>query len=136
MSGDQTLALQQHIKPETPPSLAKAALGGLCPQCGSKTLFVGMVSFAPRCGACGLDYSTYNVGDGPAAFLALIVGGAVTAAALVTDALFRPPFWVHMLLWIPITAVAVIGCLRLAKAALLYQEYRNRSAESERDEQD
>ena len=30
----------------------------------------------PRCRACGLDFAAFNVGDGPAAFLILIVGGA------------------------------------------------------------
>ena len=28
----------------------------------------------PRCRACGLDFARFNVGDGPAAFLTLIVG--------------------------------------------------------------
>src|SRR3546814_2566977 len=64
--------------------------------------------FAPQCRACGLDYSAYNVGDGPAAFLTLIIGAVITVLALVTDAAFRPSLWVHALLWVPLTAIAVI----------------------------
>jgi surfeit locus 1 family protein len=56
------------------PGLAAAALFGLCPQCGAKGLFAGATKFAPKCGTCGLDYSRFNVGDGPAAFLTLIIG--------------------------------------------------------------
>jgi uncharacterized protein (DUF983 family) len=52
---------------EPPPTIAPtavgAALGGLCPRCGAKTLFNGMVAFAPSCKACGLDLTTFNVGD-------------------------------------------------------------------------
>ena len=59
----------------------RAALQGLCPRCGTKTLFAGLASFAPRCRACGLDFAAFNVGDGPAAFLIFIVGGIVDIAA-------------------------------------------------------
>ena len=54
-------------------SLVAAALRGDCPRCGEQTLFAGWVAFAPTCRACGLDFSAFNVGDGPAAFLILIV---------------------------------------------------------------
>ena len=64
-------------KPEIPkgqPGLAEAALFGCCPRCGNRTLFAGVAKFAPRCRQCGLDFSAFNVGDGPAAFLTLGVG--------------------------------------------------------------
>jgi uncharacterized protein (DUF983 family) len=86
------------------------------------------VKFAHRCRACGLDYDSFNVGDGPAAFLILIVGAIVTVGALVVDGAFSPPWWVH-LIWIPVTGALTIGGLRLAKAWLLAQEYRHRARE-------
>jgi uncharacterized protein (DUF983 family) len=49
--------------------------------------------------------------------------------AIVVDQTFNPPFWVHMLLWIPITAIAVIWALRVGKAALLAIEYRRKAGE-------
>ena len=55
--------------PGAAPSLAAAAFQGLCPNCGARTLFAGLARFAPKCQACGLDFDSYNVGDGPAAFL-------------------------------------------------------------------
>ena len=57
-----------------------AALFGLCPQCGARGLFDGVAQFAPKCRACGLDFSTFNVGDGPAAFLTLIIGALVVGS--------------------------------------------------------
>jgi uncharacterized protein (DUF983 family) len=115
-----------------PPGATHAALGalrGLCPRCGATTLFKGLVGFAPRCRACGLDYSTFNVGDGPAAFLIFIVGGLVVLLAILVELRFSPPFWVHILLWLPLTVVLVIGLLRFAKGLLLILEYRNRARE-------
>lgn len=106
------------------------AFQGLCPQCGGQTLFgEQMIHFAPKCSACDLDYEQFNVGDGPAAFLILIVGALITGLALTLEISLHPPFWVHMLLWIPLTTIAVVGSLRVAKAALLILEYRNQARE-------
>ena len=41
----------------------------------------------------------------------------------------HPPLWAHMLIWIPVSTVAVIGSLRLAKGALMAAEYRNAARE-------
>ena len=104
------------------------ALRGDCPRCGAHTLFDGWVGFAAKCRSCALDYSSFNVGDGPAAFLILIVGAITVAGALTVDAAFDPPWWVH-LVWIPVAAALTIGGLRIAKAWLLAQEYRHRARE-------
>lgn len=91
-------------------------------------MFAGWVRFADTCRACGLEFSSFNVGDGPAAFLILVIGAVLTAAALVVDGMFAPPFWVHGV-WIPVgVAVTLIG-LRWAKALLLTQEFRQRARE-------
>ncbi|WP_439468735.1 DUF983 domain-containing protein [Blastomonas fulva] len=104
--------------------LVQAALFGECPACGSRTLFVGWVRFATRCRACGHDFSSYNVGDGPAAFLILVIGALVCALALVLQVRISPPFWVHILLWVPITSALVLLSLRVSKAAMLIHEAR------------
>ena len=106
-----------------------AALSGRCPRCGDAPLFAGLATFAPKCRACGLDFSGFNVGDGPAAFLIFIVGGVVVALAIAVELGLSPPWWVHLLLWLPLTAILTVGLLRLAKAALLALEYRHRAGE-------
>jgi uncharacterized protein (DUF983 family) len=110
------------------PSLAAATSEGLCPCCGARTLFAGLASFAPKCAQCGLDFASFNVGDGPAAFLILIVGAIVAVGAIVLDQMVSPPWWVHII-WLPIGAGLTIYGLRIGKAALLYQEYRHRAGE-------
>ena len=88
--------------------------------------------FRERCEACGLDYGRYNVGDGPAAFLTLIIGALLIALALTLDSLLAPPLWLHILLWVPLTVAAVIYGLRIAKAALLASEHQRQAAEGRR----
>jgi len=106
----------------------KSAIAGRCPRCDKGRLFSGWVTFAPRCPVCGLDISSFNVGDGPAAFLIFIVGTIVVVGALVFDGAFSPQWWVH-LVWIPVATALTIGGLRISKAWLLGQEFRHRARE-------
>ncbi|MCW1403924.1 DUF983 domain-containing protein [Novosphingobium sp. MW5] len=101
----------------------------MCPRCGKRTLFGGLTNFAETCRNCGLNFAGFNVGDGPAAFLTLIIGALIVGLALWFDAAVRPPLWLHAVLWIPLTAGAVIFGLRAAKAWLLDAEYRRKAAE-------
>ena len=107
----------------------EAAAKGLCPRCGNRTLFSGLATFASKCRACGLDFSSFNVGDGPAAFLIFIVGGIVVALAIALELSASPPWWLHVILWLPLTAILTIGLLRLGKGLLLALEYRHRAGE-------
>lgn len=109
--------------------LARIALGGLCPRCGHPTLFAGLTRFAAQCPVCGLDFDSFNVGDGPAAFLTLILGTVIVAAAITLELTVHPPLWVHAVVWLPVTLAAVIGSLRIAKAALIAVEYRQAAHE-------
>ena len=111
------------------PSLIDSAIGGKCPRCGAKTLFASLIGFAPECRVCGLDYAAFNVGDGPAAFLTLIVGAIVVLGAVTLELAAHPPFWVHILIWPLVTLGLVLGGLRVAKGALLASEYRNAARE-------
>jgi len=112
------------------PGIATAALFGCCPRCHGRTLFAGYAKFADRCRACGLDFSRFNVGDGPAAFLTLIIGTVITGLAIWLELAVEPPFWVHAILWVPLTAAAVLGGLRASKAWLLQAEYRRSAREA------
>lgn len=113
----------------TPPTPIAAGLGGFCPRCSARTLFQGLLKFAPRCRACGLDFTAFNVGDGPAAFLTLLIGTLITGLALWLELAAEPPFWLHLLIWPLLTLVLVIGALRVAKGMLITLEYRNAARE-------
>jgi uncharacterized protein (DUF983 family) len=115
-----------------PPSVFAASTKGLCPRCGSATLFDGLLRFADKCRVCGLNLSAFNVGDGPAALLTLVIGALITGLAIWVEVAFQPPLWLHAIIWVPITVVAVLAGLRLAKAWLLCAEYRSKAREAGR----
>ena len=115
--------------PEAGPRPLDCGLKGLCPRCGAPTLFAGFAGFADRCRACGLTIADFNVGDGPAAFLTLILGTIVVALAIALELSVSPPWWVHALLWTPLSALGVLASLRVTKGWLLALEYRNAARE-------
>jgi uncharacterized protein (DUF983 family) len=117
-------APQDTGKISKPPHLLIQAKRALCPQCGNSSMFSGWIAFRHICPSCGLNYDRYNVGDGPAAFLTLIIGAIVCALALALEFTVFPPFWVHVLIWPIVITILVIGLLRLSKAALLIEEHR------------
>lgn len=88
-----------------------------------------MLKIAPRCSACGQDFSRFNVGDGAAPFLIFIVATVVIIASQVAEAKLAPPWWVHVLLWGPLTLGLSLGLMRLAKGLLVALEYRNDAGE-------
>lgn len=120
--------------PKGQPGLAAAALFGLCPRCGARSLFAGAARFAEQCSACRLDYSRFNVGDGPAAFLTMVIGAVVVGLAFWVELRFAPPLWVHALLWVPLVTASTLWGLRVSKAALLVAEYQRQAREATGDD--
>jgi len=104
-------------------------LRGRCPRCGEGHLFQGFLTLRPACERCGLDYSFADAGDGPAVFVILIGGGIVVFAALITEVLFQPPYWLHALLWFPLILIVTLAPLRLLKGLLIALQYHHKAAE-------
>jgi len=111
------------------PSLLAVALLGRCPRCGEGPLFEKHLRPAPSCSACGLDYRFADSGDGPAVFVILIVGFVVVVGALVTEVKYAPPYWLHAVLWLPLTVILSLGLLRPAKALMIALQYRHKAEE-------
>lgn len=111
----------------------RAAAAGRCPRCGRGRLYAGVLRFNDRCPDCGLDIARFNVGDGPAAFLILIIGAVVVGLALWVELAFEPAWWVHALLWTPLVIVSSIASLRVAKAVLLALEFSKKAGEGRLD---
>lgn len=78
---------------------------------------------------CGLDFSAFNVGDGAASFLILIVGTIVIGLAVWLELSRSPPWYVHVLLWGPLALVLTLGLSRIAKGLLAALEYKHEAHE-------
>ena len=118
---------------ETITTLSGAVAAGLscaCPRCGQGRLFAGFLKLQPRCERCGLDYGFADSGDGPAVFIMFLAGAIVVGAALVTEILFQPPYWVHAALWLPLIMLVTLGPLRPMKGLMIALQYHHKAAES------
>jgi len=114
------------------PSLNSAIVKGLscrCPRCGKGKLFDGFLALAPRCDACGLDYSFVDTADGPAFFVIFIAGFIVAGAALAVEVLYEPPYWIHAALWLPLILLTTILPLRPMKGLLVALQYHHKAEE-------
>jgi uncharacterized protein (DUF983 family) len=114
------------------PSPFWAGLHARCPACGEGRLFDGFLTVRRRCEVCGADLSGQDSGDGPAAFIVLIVGCIVVFGALFAELAWEWPIWLHMLVWLPLTVLLVLGIMRPAKALLIALQYRHRREDFDR----
>src|SRR5215472_849991 len=115
------------VSPQVSPYVA--GLACRCPRCGKGKLYAGFLTLAPRCEACGLDYSFMDSGDGPAIFVIMIAGAIVVTAALITEVKYQPPFWVHAVLWLPLTLLVTLWPLRAVKSLLIALQFHHKAAE-------
>jgi uncharacterized protein (DUF983 family) len=121
----------------TRPSAVNPIAAGIacrCPNCGEGHLFEGYLRVAPRCEACGFDLSAADSGDGPAVFIVLIVGMIVCFGALVTEVVAHPPVWVHLIIWLPLTAILVAVLMRPFKGVMLALQFHHKASEARHDD--
>ena len=104
-----------------------------CPRCGAGDLFAGFLKVAPACENCGLDYSFADAGDGPAVFVVLFTGLIVATAAVIVEFVYRPPYWVHAVVWGPLILAISLNLLRPAKALLIALQYRHKAEQGRLD---
>ena len=58
-----------------------------------------------------------------------LAGFIVVGAALVTEARYQPPFWVHAALWLPLILIVTLGPLRPMKGLMIALQYFHKAAE-------
>jgi uncharacterized protein (DUF983 family) len=104
-------------------------LAGRCPRCGQGRLFQGFLTLRPACERCGLDYGFADAGDGPAVFVILIAGAIVVFAAMMTEIVYQPPYWLHAMLWLPLILIVTLAPLRPIKGLLIALQYHHKAAE-------
>jgi uncharacterized protein (DUF983 family) len=114
---------------QTQTSVLAAGLKGRCPRCGEGALFSGGLTLRDKCERCGLDYSFADSGDGPAVFVILVTGFAVTGLALFTEIRYAPPYWLHAAIWGPLAIILPLILLRSFKGALIALQFRHKAEE-------
>ncbi len=106
---------------------------GRCPRCGEGALFTGLLTVKSKCSACELDYGFNDAGDGPTVFIIMGIGFIVLGLALFVELNYGAPFWVHMVLWLPLILVLGLPALRMVKGVLIALTYHHKAAEGKLD---
>jgi uncharacterized protein (DUF983 family) len=115
--------------PDNPPRSLWVALRrgflGRCPNCGRGKLFRAFLKVADSCPVCGEVFHHHRADDAPAYFVILIVGHIVIPAALLTEIVFAPPYWLHVAIWLPLTIILAVGLLQPIKGAIVAWQWAN-----------
>ena len=108
------------------PGLFSAALSGLCPRCGAKTLFATPAALTEECNACGLDIHALERGGRFVGVVTMLLALVLIMAALGIDEWLRPPLWLSLMIWAPVTIGSVVFALRFYKTMWVYHEFEER----------
>ena len=109
----------------------KTGIAGTCPRCGRGKLFDGYLTVAQSCTSCGLSFEFADGGDGAAWFVMLFVCIAGVGSILGIEAAYAPPWWVHVLIAIPVLIVMPMLLLRPVKGILLAQQWKTGAREGQ-----
>lgn len=91
----------------------RAALRGLCPRCGQGRLFDGFLKVRPQTSHSGRT------------FIMQIAGFVAVFSALVVEINFHPPMWLHLIVWLPMTAGLSLALMRPGRGLMIGLQYRN-----------
>lgn len=105
-----------------------------CPRCGEGKLYKSFLKVADKCDRCDLDFSEIDSGDGPAVFIIMIAGFIIVGLVLYVEVVYRPDYWVHLVLWLPLSILLPLVLLPVLKAWLAAQQYRHKAREGRLEE--
>jgi uncharacterized protein (DUF983 family) len=117
------------ISPATRRDTGQALLLGFrgrCPNCGKGRLFRAFLKVVDRCEVCGEEFHHHRADDAPAYFVILITGHIVVPLALIVETEFSPAYWVHWVLWLPLTLGLTLGLLQPVKGAIVGWQWAHR----------
>jgi uncharacterized protein (DUF983 family) len=97
----------------------KRGVLGRCPNCGKGKLFRAYLKVADSCNVCGEELHHQQADDAPAYFVIMLVGHIVVPTVLAVEIAFAPPYWLHALLFIPLTIALAVLFLQPIKGAIV-----------------
>lgn len=104
------------------PTLVTALWRGFrcrCPNCGEGRLFKSFLKVTNACPVCAEEFHHHRADDFPAYIVIVVVGHLIVPLILAVETHIAPPYWVHLLLWLPLTLIACLGLLQPTKGAIV-----------------
>jgi uncharacterized protein (DUF983 family) len=101
------------------PDAMRRGGAGKCPACGKGALYTRYLEVAHRCPECAEDLYHHRADDAPPYFTILIVGHLIVAGVMMVEDYFHPNYWVHLLMWVPLTIGLSLLILPRVKGVLV-----------------
>ena len=102
----------------------KAAFLAKCPICGSGGIFTGAIALKSHCPSCNEALGKYDTADGPAFFAITIIGTIIGIMAALYEVFYSPPFYMHIILWVPLTLLGSFVIIRITKTLMIAHQYK------------
>ena len=97
-----------------------------CPNCGKGQLFRSYLKTNNVCEICNEEFHHHRADDAPPYFTIVIVGHFIVSAILSVEVAIKPPLWIHMVIWIPLSiafSLALLGPIKGAIVGLQWSKY-------------
>ena len=92
---------------------------GLCPRCGSASLFSSYLEIVKSCGHCGEELYHHRADDSSPYCTMFLTGHIVLPLALIAEHLWHPTLVVHLSLWVPLAILITLVILPKVKGAIV-----------------
>jgi len=99
-------------------------LRGRCPNCQKGHMFRAFLKVADKCEVCGEELFHQRADDFPAYLVIVLVGHLVVPLILHVEIAYQPPYWVHALLWLPLTLALTLLLIQPIKGAVVAIQWR------------
>jgi len=90
-----------------------------CPRCGQTRLFAKFLKTADQCGACTQELGHIRADDFPPYLTMVIVGHIIVPLILLAEREFQPSISLHLVVWLPATAILAFWFLPRLKGAII-----------------
>ena len=115
----------QSLRPARPvgPAMCRGFLGR-CPHCGEGRLFGSWLKTVHACDHCGEALDQHRADDFPAYLVIVIVGHLVVPLILHVEMVYEPAYWVHAVLWLPLTLALSLLLIQPIKGMVIAMQWR------------
>ena len=97
---------------------------GRCPCCGKGRMFGAFLKVKDRCEVCGEELHHHRADDFPAYLVIVIIGHLVVPLILHVEMVYQPAYWIHAVLWLPLTLALSLLLIQPVKGAVIALQWR------------
>jgi uncharacterized protein (DUF983 family) len=99
-------------------------LTGRCPHCGKGRMFRAFLKVKDACEVCGEELHHQRADDFPAYLVIVLVGHLVIPLVLHVEMTYEPAYWIHAVLWLPLTLVLTLALIQPMKGLVIALQWR------------